>query len=309
MKKNEVKKQPHDPFIRLDAIGVEFQEPKDLVGENGSMIYFQSSDPKRNSQVVTTEDALTRPLNENMELMKMIITHNMDQNLVQYYTKQYNANLASLLAYRIKNSVVSNANIIYEQGLGSFITPYLINISSDKFGPWNHVCTKKPNFDNIIVNAQDFSTDFIYRDRYTKDPNYIYTDAEAYMGAQLLVTNISKQVANDYMYFINDIFYINAMDVHAFVKSVSDMNIPQENELAYAMSVINEIISRDVDRITDMILSICMNVFHEFICKQVNAKSALGQAIMNPKDQIIDQDDEQSIHRTLPKIDREQNDF
>jgi hypothetical protein len=305
MKKNEVKKQPHDPFIRLDAIGVEFQEPKDLVGENGSMIYFQSSDPKRNSQVVTTEDALTRPLNENMELMKMIITHNMDQNLVQYYTKQYNANLASLLAYRIRNSVVRNANIIYEQGLGSFITPYLIN---DKFGPWNHVCTKKPDFNNIRVNAQDFSTDFIYQERYTKDPNYIYTDAEAYMGAQSLVTNISKQVAYDYMYFINDIFYINAMDIHAFVKSVSDMNIPQENELAYAMSVINEIISRDVDRITDMILGICMNVFYEFTNKQVNIKSALGQAIMNPKDQIIDQE-EQSIHRTLPKIDREQNDF
>jgi hypothetical protein len=110
------------------------------------------------------------------------------------------------------------------------------------------------------------------------------------------------------MYFINDIFYINAMDIHAFVKSVSDMNIPQENELAYAMSVINEIISRDVDRITDMILSICMNVFYEFTNKQVNIKSALGQAIMNPKDQIIDQE-EQSIHRTLPKIDREQNDF
>ena len=308
MKKNEVKKQPHDPFIRLDAIGVEFQEPKDLVGENGSMIYFQSSDPKRNSQVVTTEDALTRPLNENMELMKMIITHNMDQNLVQYYTKQYNDNLASLLAYRIKNSVVSNANIIYEQGLGSFITPYLINISSDKIGPWNPACTKKPDFNNIRVNAQDFSTDFIYQGRYTKDPNYIYTDAEAYMGAQSLVTIISKQVADDYMYFINDIFYINAMDIHAFVKSVSDMNIPQENELAYAMSVINEIISRDVNRITDMILSICMNVFYEFTNKQVNAKSALGQAIMNPKDQIIDQD-EQSIHRTLPKIDREQNDF
>jgi hypothetical protein len=51
-----------------------------------------------------------------------------------------------------------------------------------------------------------------------------------------------------------------------------------------------------------------MNVFYEFTNKQVNIKSALGQAIMNPKDQIIDQE-EQSIHRTLPKIDREQNDF
>lgn len=308
MKKNEVKKQPHDPFIRLDAIGVEFQEPKDLVGENGSMIYFQSSDPKRNSQVVTTEDAVTRPLSENMELMKMILTHEMDQNLAQYYTRQYNDNLASLLAYRIKNSVISNANIIYDQGLGSFITPYIINISSDKFGPWNHVCTKRPEFNNIRVNAMDFTTDFMHREL-RNESNYIYDDSEAYMAVQSLVANLSQQIANDYMYFINDIFYINAMDVHAFVKSVSDMDIPQENELAYVMSVINEIVYRDVDRITDMILSICTNVFYEFTHKQVNAKSALGQAIMNPKDQIIDQEDEQSIHRTLPKTDREQNDF
>lgn len=307
MKKNEVKKQPHDPFIRLDAIGVEFQEPQDLVGENGSMIYFQSADPKRNSQVVTTEDAFTRPLLENMELMKMILTHEMDQNLAQYYTRQYNDNLASLLAYRIKNSVISNANIIYDQGLGSFIRPYIINISSNEFGPWNHVCAKRPDFNTIRVGAQVFSTDFIYQERrYTKD--YIYNDVEAYMGVQSLVTGLSNQVANRYMHFIDDIFYVNAMDVHAFVKSVSDIDIPQENELAYAMSVINEIISRDIDRISDMILGICTNVFYEFTHKQVNAKSALGQSIMNPKDQIIDQE-EQSIHRTLPKIDREQNDF